>query len=706
MRRAAAFFLASLGDLFRFYPLQLPFFQLRRHFLLTLFWLVLWAIALGEVGQGLGVPDIFYNNGPPATWGRTFAWGVAFALFVIAHHLTTFLLDGHHAGFLLRERYPFLQYALNNSLLPLLLWTYYLHRYTQQHIGEANLLWQLFGHAVGAIGVTSAALLFLSVTSQDIFRLRKAGLLSPQAVYHQVLQAQATSPVVRYYLAWPKGIVATHRGITLDRKTLAKLLFQQHRNAFLLEVVLLVGIGFWGYVQQKTEVYLPAGAAFLVLWAILYMLIGAVSFWVRQWGGWALIALLVIGIGILRSSWLRGTSPAYGLSGKGPLQQDATPDYTADSLALVQCLEGWSHRQEKKAPLVWIQVSGGGWRSAFWSLSNLQLIDSLSGGKLWQRTFAISGASGGLIGAALWRDIGLYYPHRRWDLREPFQLTQDALDPILSTGLVGLLSPIPTFYDSLTHTTYPQGRGYAFERALVRNARAFYDRTLAAYTQPERTGQCPLLFITPALLPSARLLLISSQPCSPLTRQGLLVELRARVPHAENLYLRTALRMNASFPFVLPSVSLPTAPPMEAIDAGAIDNHGELIALQFLWEMREAIARHASKVILIELRDLPVGLTHSTERPTSALSETFQRISGLYVSFAGARQLFTQVTYEVLTHAYPIPVEKYTLAFTPPQGRIPPLGFTLRAADQAYLLEALLSPTHQKKLAPLLDALK
>lgn len=706
----------AIKEVTRFYPIQLPLFQLRRHLLLSSLWLLLWLIAAGKVGRGFGVPDIFYDprSGLYPTWASCLGWGIAYGLFVTAYHLTTFLLDGHHAGFLLSERYPFLQYALNNSLLPTSFWFFYLHHYTLQHVGDPNFAAQLAGHAVGYLGTIGGLLSFLATTTQDVFRLRKLGLLPAQQLYLQVRHAEVGHAAVHYYLAIPKGIQATSRRAPLDKKNLSRLLAQHHRNAFLMEVALLLGLAAWGYLQSKWEIYAPAAAAFLVLLAIIYFLFGAIKFWLRHYGRWAILGLIGVGVFLMNSSYLKGRSPAYGLmqeEGEGREKDFAlaasAEQEVRDSLGLVECLRAWAHRQEReRAPLVWIQVSGGGWRSAFWTLSNLQYLDSLTKGKLWRRTFALSGASGGLIGAAHWRELGLFYPERRWDLTEAFQLTQDVLNPILSTGLVGLLSPSPHIKDPLTGAKLPTGRGYAFEQALIENARAFYRRRIGDYAAPEQQGRCPLLFLTPAMLPLGRQLLISSQPASILARDELMVELRSLVPNADQLYLVTALRMNASFPFVLPPVSLPGCPGTEIIDAGAIDNFGELIALRFLWELRTAIAQYASQVIVIEIRDLPPETLSAREEKLSPLAELVQRLAGLYSSFAGARRLFTQLSYEILARAYPIPVEKHVLALRPVGGQIPPLGFTLKPAQQAQMLEVLSDSLHQSQLARLQLALE
>lgn len=697
----------GLWRLLRFYPLQLPLYQLRRHFFLSLLWLILWLMALGQIGRGFGIPDIFYTpeTGIYPDFASTLAWGLAYGMFVIAYHLTTYLLDGHHAGFLLRESSPFLQYALNNSLLPVSFWLFYLHIYTRHHYQDPNFGAQLLGHLIGAVGITAGLLLGLDRFSRDIFRLGRLGLLPPQRVYGDVSRVRASVAEEHFYLVLGGGIRSTASAPMTDKKALTKLLLKHHRNAFLVELGLIVLITVWGYIQTTAEIYLPAAAAFLIFWAILYMLFGAVSFWLRQWGGWALLLLIGVIFLIIYQSSLWESRSAYGLRYR-TLAVAQRPDTGADSLQLLTCLQAWQHRQSEKAPLVWIQVSGGGWRSAFWTLTNLQLLDSLSGGLLWKRCFAISGASGGLIGAAAWRELYLFHPERRRDLSEAHFLTQDALNPVLSTAVAGFFAPNLTFRDSLSGEAHSKAREYAFERALVRNSRLFGERRIGDYTLPEREGRCPLLFITPAIIPTGRQLLISSQPCSPLLRQGYIDELRSLVPDADHLRLTTALRMNASFPFVLPPVRLPTDRVLEAVDAGAIDNFGEIIALRFLWNMRAAVAQHASKVLLIEIRDLPEGTSSELHERRSALGEFVRRLGGLYSSFTGARQILTRFSSEVLAAGYPVPVEKYVLAYHPRDGRYPPLGFTLRPADQAAMLQTLTDSLHLLRLRRLSEAMK
>jgi hypothetical protein len=65
--------------------------------------------------------------------------------------------------------------------------------------------------------------------------------------------------------------------------------------------------------------------------------------------------------------------------------------------------------------------------------------------------------------------------------------------------------------------------------------------------------------------------------------------------------------MSATFPYVLPSVWLPTEPVIDVMDAGFRDNTGIESALKYLFTFREWITANCGKVVLVEIRDKPQG---------------------------------------------------------------------------------------------------
>jgi hypothetical protein len=73
--------------------------------------------------------------------------------------------------------------------------------------------------------------------------------------------------------------------------------------------------------------------------------------------------------------------------------------------------------------------------------------------------------------------------------------------------------------------------------------------------------------------------------------------------HPEKLRFSSALRTSATFPFIMPMVTLPTSPQMQLMDAGIRDNYGMRAALNYLFANEKWIEENTSGVILLSIRD-------------------------------------------------------------------------------------------------------
>ena len=71
--------------------------------------------------------------------------------------------------------------------------------------------------------------------------------------------------------------------------------------------------------------------------------------------------------------------------------------------------------------------------------------------------------------------------------------------------------------------------------------------------------------------------------------------------NAFNLRFTTALRMNATYPYVLPNVHLPSVPEVEVLDAGFRDNQGIISATRFIHVFKDWITENTSGVILVQI---------------------------------------------------------------------------------------------------------
>ncbi|MBS1583011.1 MAG: hypothetical protein JST66_12505, partial [Bacteroidetes bacterium] len=101
---------------------------------------------------------------------------------------------------------------------------------------------------------------------------------------------------------------------------------------------------------------------------------------------------------------------------------------------------------------------------------------------------------------------------------------------------------------------------------------------------------------------------------------------------AANLKLSSALRMNASFPYITPVVTLPSEPKMRVMDAGVRDNYGYRTTLMFLYTFRDWIAQHTSGVVILQMRDKQRELD---VRPTngSLISRLIDPVGSVYGNF-------------------------------------------------------------------------
>jgi hypothetical protein len=292
---------------------------------------------------------------------------------------------------------------------------------------------------------------------------------------------------------------------------------------------------------------------------------------------------------------------------------------------MIRILERWKARQSTAKPILYLlSTSGGGNRSACFTMSVLQHLDSLSGGQLMRKTFLITGASGGMLGAAYFRELsrrrdeGDTAIHLQ-DRRYVNDISRDLLNTLFSSFVArDLASPVQKF--KVGKFEYVKDRGYAFEQQLNRNTRGMLDWQLKDMAPEEAAARTPVMLLNPVVTRDSRAMVISTQPVSFLMRPSYD---STRMPEIDpdaidfsaffanegpmNLRLLTALRMNATFPYVLPNVWLPTKPVIDVMDAGFRDNFGELNSIRFLNTFREWIRQNTGGVVLLQIRDRKAG---------------------------------------------------------------------------------------------------
>jgi hypothetical protein len=230
----------------------------------------------------------------------------------------------------------------------------------------------------------------------------------------------------------------------------------------------------------------------------------------------------------------------------------------------------------------------------------------------------VSGASGGMIGQAYYRELYLAKElGDHIDLQHPQYLTnvsKDLLNAVSFTYVVNdLLFPWQRY--RLGELTYRKDRGYEFERELNQNTGWIMAKKLKDYAWAEQQAISPLMLFSATIIDDGRRLNLSASPVSylsvpddalfsdnPMKVDAIDAKVFFRQQGGANLQYTTAIRMNATFPYVMPNVFLPTSPRAQCMDAGMRDNYGAQPALRFLYTYRDWISKNCSRVIIIQAR--------------------------------------------------------------------------------------------------------
>ena len=652
-------------------PVQLLILHLRKNQLLLLGWILLLAVVTGNFGKNLGIPYLFLD---PEYLGTvdTLSFlivGISLGGFTMVYHITCYILDGPSFGFLGTLSRPFAKFALNNALVPLLFMLVYIGAIINFQLdNEYDSWWSITQKILGLLGgfTLMSALLFgyFRFTNKDIFRFVAANVdrrlrrvqMSRVRVMANLKDAKRGKKRVDTYLDLSLR-ARTTSVVHYDKALVLKVFDQNHLNSVIIEFCILFLILALGVFQSSSYFQIPAAASSVLLLGIVIMIVGAISYWLRGWATTAIIAGFFLLNVIVRFELLENTYEAFGLDYHAPpaaytlaslRESNSWVHYQRDTAATRAILTKWYHQRVaadselsrgerprgERPPMVLICTSGGGLRSALWTTTALQAADSLTGGALMDHTRLITGASGGLIGAAYFRELVLR--QKKEAVRPPSgpyvlaadlqnhsiynryyldQIAQDNLNPIIFTLLVNDLFVRHQSFEYHGHS-YRKDRGYAFEQQFNLNTGGILNKKLVDYCADEQEALTPMMMLSPAVVNDGRKMFISAQHVSymnpaydtdtpPYSEKVKGVDFRRFFAQqgGDQLHFLTALRMNAAFPYVTPNVSLPTEPEIQIMDAGMTDNFGISDAVRFTYVFRDWINTHTSGVVLLIVRD-------------------------------------------------------------------------------------------------------
>ena len=728
-----------------FLPIQLLLIQLKHYKILLFFWFMVLGLSYGLIAKEMGGSYLFVE---PEYLGKENFWSVfivgsSLGAFLFAYTITLYINVSYRFHFIAQTRNPFFTLAYNNFIIPGTFLAFYLFHFIQFQVetaGEFNFLVieKILGLLSGicTVFLISASYFFAHRSLIHRFGSKLADTIPNRqnSKNNWVLLGKARKSLksdqkANHFLMFPFRIASTAGANVPALREVVKNLSQHHRKLLILQILTFVFIAFLGLANENPFFQIPAGASFLLVFSLILLVFGAVTFWFRKVGV-AIIASLVIlvlaytRVGILKKeNHVRGldytqAAACYEPDTKSAITQNEF--ILSDKEYTIEMLDNWKEAYQQKygkyskPRAVFVTASGGGLRSALWTLSVLQQLDSLSEGSMTEEIRLMTGASGGMFGLTYFREL-----YMRSQMGEEIDLQNEAYRDNISKDLLNSI-----FFKQYTEVLLPNQKkevdglwiqkdaGYSFDEQLSKNLPEFAGRKLGDYTSWEQQGKIPQVIITPTIINEGRKLYVSSSPVSYLTTTNKLsdqyetrakgIEFRRLFENhrPDNLHMVSALRMNASFPYVLPIVELPSDPIMKVMDAGAIDNFGTQTSVKYLYEFKDWFAKNTRSVLFVQIRDTHREALISDLANANVVNQMLLPLGSGYASMLEAKDISNDYLMEFIGEWYEGKVEVVPFEYPREIMQTPAsLSFHLTQKEKENIHQCLQLPSNSESLA-------
>lgn len=723
------------------FPVQLIFLHFRKYQLLLLFWILLGSAVSGGFMNNYGADSLFLSPeylGEVNFFSALFV-GAAFGGFLMSWNITTFILFSNYFKFLATTSKPFLKYCINNAGIPVLFIINYFIQVVlfdkyKELMNDADILLIMFGFITGLVVFLLFSMLYFYGSEKAIMRNMQPVLSNPQQFmekYKPVPVKDAHEPVItvnffltNFFTYKKTRNVAHYSHLLLD------VIFKRHHFSAVLAIILaFLTLMIYGFFLDHPSLQLPAAASIFVFFSILIAAAGALVYWLDTWSVPVFILLMFIFHTLFRYEYIdirnkafglnyeeRTKRPSYSLSSM--LQLCTAEQMKKDSVQMIRVLENWKQKQDEEKPFLYVlNVSGGGNRSATFTVNMLCRIDSAMNGELMKKTFLFSGASGGMLGITYYREL---YRQQQKGKAVDFSnekmaaaISRDLLNPIFSAYVTrDLITPAQKF--PVGPYRFVKDRGYAFEQQLNYNTGNILGQQLKDYKEEEFKAKIPLGIFSSTVSQDGRKLMICSQPISFLMRpqhdsiKGITAEPDA-IDYAAffknldpyNLRILTALRMNATFPYVLPNVWLPTKPIVDVMDAGLRDNYGQEITLRFLHVFSEWIKTNTSGVVFIQIRDRKKGEWTDDLTEPGIGDILYKPVTTLQNNFYKVQDYMQETMISYSRHTFPL--HRFSFMYQPKDSKKgAALSFHLTTREKKDIAAAVLDSANEQSVRSLI----
>jgi hypothetical protein len=660
------------------FPIQLFVMHIKKNQLMLVYWVVLFGFVTQSFSNRFGIPYLFldpeYNGQVDAL--SFFLVGITCGAFIMAFNISSYILNSFRFPFLACLSKTFQKYSFNNFIIPgffVMAYTIQIvyFQYFSQLKSITDILIYVLSFLSGILLIIIVTLRYFLLTNKDIYKLfgvEQADVrinpdIQPKKPRKKKKNNDNRHWRVETYLVMPFSVRLVRSTSHYKHYMLQSVFKQNHVNAAVVELIVFSIFIMLGLFRENPFFQIPAAASVMLLFTMFIMLAGVFRFWMRSWANTAIITLFLLLNMVSQFEFFNQRSKAFGLNYEQPKKiysveslensvniNDVESDRKQTLSVLNLWKNKWAARGVQKPKMVIINVSGGGVRSSLFTFRILQALDSTVNGNLMDHTRLISGSSGGIIGAAYYR--GLYLEDKK-SLIHPIAsnryIENIGKDLLNATAFSFTVSDIFMNLQSFREgsTTYYKDRGYAFEKQLNSNLESVLDKRLGHYLEPELKADIPMMIISPTIINDGRALMISPLGISYMLQQsGTTDSSLSPIPdgieytkffhdnNPLNTHFASILRMNSTFPYIMPSASLPTEPIIEVMDAGIRDNYGILNSVRFLFEFKEWIKHNTSGVVFIQIRDTnkkSKQLNNSLTTILQKITSPIRNVSGNFI---------------------------------------------------------------------------
>ena len=663
------------------FPLQLLILHIKKHLFVLLFWIVLFTSVLQLFGASYGIPLLFLD---PEYLGNVnylsfLIVGFTMGGFFMAWNMSFYVLNSYRFEFLASLVNPFVQFCLNNSLLPLAFTITYIiqlvkFQHTEALLPAGKIILHVSALLTGNLLMVIFTSFFFVFFNHDVETFlnklsdkAKESLIGKKINLDklQITKDDHTQWPVLSYLRFPLTISLVRKVDFYDRRLVDKVLLQHHRNAIIFQLMAIVTLIAFGNLMDIPAFRLPAASAFFLGFSVFIFLFSFLSYWFRSWRTLVVIVFFLFLNILTQYDLVVYKHKLYGLDyskEKITYNNDVVNAAVnkkmidADIASTKKILNNW-HRNmlnkygEVKPKLIFVNTSGGGLKATYWTFHLLQELERQTGGKFFDHTFLMTGASGGMLGAAYFRELYLRdKQHEKLNYLDTIFL--DDMGKDMLNGMATSIITNDIFYPWQTYNykggDYKKDRAYMFNKKLNENTDFRMYKLLDEYKKPEQDAVIPMMIVGSTIINDQRFLFFSPQDISYLIKpyiknsKGYVDDMSTDAVEykrffkdkgAQHLNFIDALRTNATYPYIMPAVYLPTAPEIKAMDAGIRENSGLAVSTRFYSVFKDWIDENTSGVIFISLRvDNKLREFNVNEKKTY-LSELLSPVGSIFNNF-------------------------------------------------------------------------